>query len=616
VSRCLEKRPDDRFTSAHDLAFALQALEESSPRELPRPRQPRSGGPQGWVAAALGVVVVTAAGWWLATRGRAASLPEFHPRRVATRLTNVLDAALSPDGNEIAYSAEEGGASDVWVVDVRGGKPIRLTDGSSLFSGPAWFPDGGSIAYTSNQGAKTSIWRIPRFGGTAMLLVSNAQDVSISPTGGHIAFARPDEHGNLRIWESAIGDLAGAHKLTADGIGVWEHRHPAWSPDGRSICFQDKRNLWLVPAAGGQARSLTAGDAVNSNPVWSAGGRHVYFASLRDGVKSLWRAPVDGGEAVRVTHGAGTEESPSVSSAGLQLAFVSGQETRAIALLDVATGKLGWVRLGRVTEYPSIAPDRSAIVFESDLGGVSDLWSQPLRGNMAAGDPARLTDHPGTCALPAYSPDGRWIAYWRVIDGQRDVWVVPSEGGAPVNFTDTRGIDAEPAWSPDGGQIAFVSDRDGREQVWVAPFAAGRRAGEARRVTDEEGGTSFPCWSPDGTEIAYVVSAGTSSDVRVADVAARRSPRRVTEGAQARTVRWWRDRNRLLVAGYWGQRLPSIRLVSPAGGDASVVAVPAEVALELDFPVFDVARDGSLLALCHRSKQAELWILRAEKGSF
>ncbi len=616
VKRCLEKRPDGRFSSAHDLALALQAFEVGGSREVRRLLRPQMLGRQRWAAAGLGILLVAAAGWWLATRHRTTALPEFQPRRVATRLANVLDAALSPDGDEIAYSVEEAGFSDIWVVDVRGGRPIRLTDGSSRFSGPTWFPDGGSIAFSSGQGVETSVWKIPRFGGTAMLLVPNAQDAAISPTGVRIAFVRPDEDGNLRIWDAAIDDVASARRLTAGGVGVWDHRQPAWSPDGRSLCFQDKRNLWLVPAEGGDARPLTVGDAVNSNPVWSADGEHIYFSSLRDGVWSLWRMPVGGGRAVRVTHGAGSEESPSVSRAGRHLAFVSGLETTGLVLVDLETGRFDRIQSGRTTEHPTIAPNRGAVVFASDLGGISDLWLQPLRGNTPAGDAVRLTDHPGTCALPKYSPDGRWVAYFRVVEGQRDVWVVPASGGTPVNFTGRGGINVAPSWSPDGRQIAFVSVRDGREQVWVAPFAAGRRTGEMRRVTDEKGITGPPCWSPDGREIAYVLFAGAGSDVRVADVDGNRPPRSVTDGAQALTVRWWWERNRLLVAGYWGGRVPSIRLVPPPGGEGAVLDIPGEVALDAVGADFDLSRDGSLLVLCQRSKQAELWVLEADKRAF
>ncbi len=482
VHRCLEKRPEDRFSSAHDLAFALEAAAgESSGGRAILKAAPRRSRVNHWLVAVAVLVAVLALGiLWLSRPSGPAPLPRFHPHRVAGPLGVVSEPALSPGGTEITYTATSRGTSDIWVVDVRGGKPIRLTEGPSASFGPTWFPDGSEIAFSSRRGGETSIWKVRRFGGTPMLLVPDAQDAAISPGGERVAFARPGKDNYLRIWVAPLGAPERARRLTGGGVGVWSHRHPAWSPDGRTICFQDRRNLWLVPAGGGPPKALTHGDPVNVNPVWSSDGRHVYFVSYRDGTQSLWRQALVGGDPIRVTHGTGPEKALSISRDGHRLAFTTGLETSSTALVDMQTGGVSTVQEGRTAEFAAIAPDRSSIVFESDLGGFSDLWSLPLRGNAPAGDPARLTDHPGTCAVPAFSPDGRWIAYYRVVDGQRDVWVISAQGGAPVNFTGHPAIDIEPAWSPDGRQIAFVSDRGARDRIWAAPFADGYRAGSSR----------------------------------------------------------------------------------------------------------------------------------------
>jgi Tol biopolymer transport system component len=618
VRRCLEKRPQDRFSSAHDLAFALEAAATDTSGGRAIPEVAPRGTPVGILlaTAAAGVVVLVALGFWFARKTGSAPLPKFSPRRVAGQLGVVSEPALSPNGAEIAYTASERGTSEIWVVDVRGGKPIRLTETSSVSFGAAWLPDGSAIAFSSSKGAETSIWKVPRFGGTAMLLVPNAQDAAISPGGERIAFARQDKDGYRRIWVAPLGAPEQARRLTTGKVGVWSHRHPAWSPDGRTICFQDKRNLWLVPAAGGSPHPLTVGDATNLNPVWSTDGRHVYFVSFRDGTQSLWRQALSGGDPVRVTHGAGPEKSLSISRDGRRLALTTGLETFSTALVDMQTGAVSTVQGGRTAEFATIAPDRSAIVFESDLAGPSDLWSLPLRGNAPAGDPARLTDHPGTCAVPAFSPDGRWIAYYRVVDGQRDVWVIPANGGAPVNFTGHPAVDIEPAWSPDGRQIAFVSDRGGRDRIWAAPFAEGRRTGESRRITDDEGSASYPSWSPDGQAITYVLQTNTGSEVRLAPADATGPSRSLTAGAQAYMVRWWWAKNLLVVSGYFREVLPSIRLVPPGGEEVVRLALPAPVAPDPEYPMFELSRDGTLLALFQSTRQDEIWVLESEEGAF
>ena len=617
VQRCLEKRPQERFATAHDLALALEAA-SSSDAAIAVPGIRRRWPPaRRWTAAAglFAAMAAIAALWILRTRS-SDELPQFQPHRVVGQLAVLSEPALSPSGTEIAYTGSQHGTSAVWVTDVRGGKPIRLTEESALSFSPTWFPDGSTIAFSSARGTETSVWKVARFGGTPMLLVPDAMDPAISPDGKHIAFARAGSDTYLRIWVAPLGAPDQAQRLTTGDTGVWSHRRPAWSPDGRTIFFQDKRNLWLVPSGGGPARPLTAGDPVNANPVWSSNGRHIFFTSNRDGTESLWRQPVDGGAAVRVTHGAGPERWPSISRDGRRLAFTTGLETTWIALVDTQGGQVATVHGSRTAEFPTIAPDRSALVFESDLAGSSDLWAVPLRGNAPAGEPTRLTESQGSCAVPAYSPDGRWIAYLRVVEGQRDIWVVPALGGAPVNLTRHPAVDMEPAWSPDGREIAFVSNRDGWHEIWAAPFSNGQRVGEARRITDDNGNASYPSWSPDGREIAYVLATNTGNDVRITPAKGGGPSRAVTSAAQAFMIRWWWQRNLLAVSGYFGAVSPTIRLFTPRGETAGQLAIPPPTALAPEYPDFDLSGDGSLLALFQTSRQDEIWVLEVEKGTF
>jgi Tol biopolymer transport system component len=618
VRRCLEKRPADRFSSAHDLALALEAAgTETVADHEPHRTHERRALARRVLTPAVIITVALAAGFvWLERHRGPASLPQFHPRRVAAQFKGVSEAALSPDGTVIAYVTGEGGTSDIWVVDIRGGKPIRLTDGSNRAFGPAWFPDAGTVAFSATNGTETSLWKVPRFGGTAMLLVPNAQDASISPNEEQVAFVRAQEDGRPRIWVAPLSAPEQARRLTTDGEGLWDHRHPAWSPDGRTICYSAWRDLWMVPASGGAARRFTHEDAEDEYPVWSPGGAAVYFVSNRGGTRSLWRQSVAGGALVRVTRGAGAEDVPTISRDGRRLAFLSGVETSWVALVSMATGQVSRLEEGTRTATLAIGADDRSIVFESDLAGVSDLWSLSLRNDAPAGDPKRLTEQAGGCAVPRLSPDGRWIAYQRDLDGQRDIWVVPAEGGTPVNFTAHGGVNVEPAWRPDGRELAFISNRQRWHQVWAAPFANGRRTGNAIRLSREEGDAGSPCWAPDGNSVAYVLSTDTGSDVRVVPADGSGKATALTNGAMASQVRWYGARNAWVVSGFWGERRPSLRLVPPTGGATRELPIPSRVTLDMSVPYFEISPDGTLLAALQRDRQQEIWILEADEGSF
>ena len=80
---------------------------------------------------------------------------------------------------------------------------------------------------------------------------------------------------------------------------------------------------------------------------------------------------------------------------------------------------------------------------------------------------------------PQWSPNGRFIAYWAIdLDGDRDLYVIPAEGGTPVRLTRDGYLDWNPVWSPDGAWLYFCSTRGGGMSIWRLPMKEG--GGEAR----------------------------------------------------------------------------------------------------------------------------------------
>ncbi len=622
VGKCLAKRADERYQTARELAADIRSLE----RQL-EPLASRSSGalsPQvqrhrlrvlvPWlvVAAAVG-----AGGWWLVHRATHPELPRFVPRQVTARPEAEIDPAISPSGQEIAYSARyDASAGDIYVIDVQGGRPLQLTEDPAADTHPAWFPDGSALAFASDRGVAPSIWKVPRFGGTPVLLVPNAEDPTVSPDGTRVAFARRGPGGFLRI---GVASTRGPHEgrlITRDGDGLWDHRQPAWSPDGRTICYRAHRNLWMIAAEGGQGRRFTSGDVPTISPRWSPDGRFVYFVTMLESAGVLFRKPVRGGSAQRVTMGAGEEESPSISVDGRRLAFANARETYSIRLVNLATGSESTFSERRLVAEPAIAPDLSAVAFTSDRMGTRDIWLLRLDDGRLTGDPVRFTNHTGSTAHPVFSPDGKWIAYYRVANGQRDIWIAPAIGGLPVQVTTNPARDVHPEWSPDGSRIAFVSDRGGSYQLWVIPVHDGRPSGPPRQVTNTEGTPTFPAWSPDGSSIAFVRQTGEGGEVFVTSSEGDSPPRRLTRGADALSLVWNRASGQLLACARWGGGNPTIQILPLDGGPPQPLPGLPSPTGEATYTDFDLSPAGGLLALWEHQATGDIWVLETESGRF
>jgi eukaryotic-like serine/threonine-protein kinase len=619
VWRCLEKAPGERFQAARDLAFALETMLSGS-----EPSDRASGGsgsrrrrPALLASGAVLLAVVATVGLVLwSPRAGPGGLPDWVPRQLTSDPGWEAEPSLSADGSLVAYTSSRSGNADVWVVDARGGTSLRLTDDPASDRSPAWFPDGSALAFVSDRLGENGIWKVPRLGGLAVLLVPDAEDPAVSPDGTRIAFSRRDRSGQPRIAVAPLADVSHPTVLTGDDDGAWEHRHPAWSPDGTTLCYADFRDLWLAPAGGGRTRRLTSDHAKDAHPAWSADGRHVYFSSWRDRTLALWRVAATGGPPVRMSLGTGPEAEPSLSRDGTRLAYSTHAVQTDIVLLDTRTHERHEVPGFLEASTPAISPDGGRVVFTSERNGATDLWVQPLSHGRPEGGPLRLTGEPGNEVVPAVSPDGRWIAYGRVLGERRDICVIPASGGRPVTFSNGPGLEMHPTWSPDGSRLAFVSDRGGGSHVWVRGVRDGAPVGGARQLTSGEGADVLPAWSPDGSTIALIRSQGTATEVWSVGTEAPFVARRLTRGADARFVRWEAATRSLLVSGMWGTRTVGLRRVSAPGGEATAFAPAVDLGDPDAFGDFDLSADGRLLAFVRYQRRGDVWLLETARRPF
>ena len=227
--------------------------------------------------------------------------------------------------------------------------------------------------------------------------------------------------------------------------GLWM-RYPAISPDGRTIAFSYKGNLWKVAATGGIATALTVGASHNTMPVWSPDDSKIAFASDRNGNLDVFVMPAEGGEATRLTFHSAEETPTSFTPDGQSVLF-------GAAVLDAAAN----------VQFPH--------------GAQPELYRVGLDGGM----PAQVLTTPALYAV--YDRAGKRLAYsdqrgfemeWRKHDRSsfaRNVWLWDVAANRHTRLTEFGADNRQPVWGPDGGSLYFLSERSGSFNVWKLDLA-------------------------------------------------------------------------------------------------------------------------------------------------
>jgi tricorn protease len=411
-------------------------------------------------------------------------------------------------------------ARDLWIVDRQGGEAKRLTAGARINSvgplgAPIFSPDGTQIAFTADYDGNQDVYVVPSGGGVPRRLTYHPAidwPISWTPDGKQVLF--------VSLRHSHAMPIGRLFTMPVDGVFPTEIPLPnafegSFSPDGTRLAYVPgwlvmrgdfgKRYrggattpVWLANLADSSIEKLPRKNSNDFSPMWI--GQRVYFLSDRTGPVRLFAYDTVTKEVTQLVDNDG----PDLKSASAGPGVIVYEQFGSLHLFDLNSRKEHRVNIRVAADMPEVQPRFKKVknlIREADLAPTGARAVFEARGEIftvssGKGEIRNLTNTSGVAERdPSWSPDGKWIAYFSDESGEYALHLREESNkgrvrkirlGEPPTFY------FSPVWSPDGEKIAYT---DARGALWYVETDSEKltRVGTARD----------PAWSPDSRWLAY-----------------------------------------------------------------------------------------------------------------
>ncbi len=386
------------------------------------------------------------------------------------------DPFFSPDGSLIAFTGEYDGNVDVFVIPAAGGIPRRLTFHPGPDEVVGWTPDGKRIIFRSSRNNSSGVFRLFTVG----LDGGYPQELPL-PTAVQASF-------------SAAGDRL-AYVPTQQWQAAWKrYRGGQTTP------------IWLISLADLKVEKVPRENSDDSSPMWI--GDQVYFLSDRKGPVALY-----------VYDTATKNVSPAVLNAGLDFKSASAgpgaivyEQFGSLHLFDLASGREHAIDVTLNGDFPEVRPHyvpvgrriEAAAVSPSGARAVFEARGEILTVPADKGDIRNLTRTTGVMERdPAWSPDGKSIAYFSDASGEYALHIIDQAGKGPakvISLGERPSFYYRPLWSPDSRKIAY---NDKHLTLWFVDVEKGRPAKIDETYYFNPTFAWDFAWSPDSRWLTY-----------------------------------------------------------------------------------------------------------------
>ena len=399
-------------------------------------------------------------------------------RRLTAGLGGETDAAFSPDGSLIAFTGNYNGNADVYVIPAAGGEPRRLTSHPADDQVVGWTPDGKQILFASTRTSfyhfADQLFTVPIAGGfPTQLPLPIAEAASFSPDGSHLAYVP----------------------------------HPQWQRAWKRYRGGQTTPIWIADLQDSRTVAIPRENSNDFNPMWV--GNKIYFLSDRNGPASLFVYDTSNRHVTEALKSDGLDFKSA--SAGPDAIVI--EQFGAILLFDLKTQAAKGVNIRVAGDLEQLRP-RYVKVEQSRIRNFSlsptgtrvlmEAWGEIFSIPSDKGDIRNLTHSPAVADRdPAWSPDGKWVAYFSDAPGEYELQLGEQTGLGKVrhiNLGNPPSFFYQPVFSPDSQKIAYS---DKRLNLWYVDIEQQKSIPKLIDTDYYDGASFTENWSPDSKWIAY-----------------------------------------------------------------------------------------------------------------
>ena len=506
----------DAWVCGRKLQTEPEDEKDASPAILPaqQPQPVKKAARWTFVSALVTAIILLASGTglWLQRTERFWRSPISNARSQTITDFDGLEqaAAISRDGNFVAFLSDRAGQMDVWVSQAGSGEFHNLTRGSiPELVNPSvrtlgFSPDGSLVTFWVRKPGGASrddigIWAVPILGGDPRPYLDGVAEFDWSHDGSQLAYHTPGPGDPLFV---SKGIRQSEHKpIFTAAAGLHSH-FPLWSPDGAFIYFvegslPDKLDIWRIRPSGGTPERITSHNGLVSHPVLLDQRTLLYLASDPDG-SGPWLYSMDVERRIphRLTSDLERYTSLAASADGRRLVATLASPKRTLWRLriDPVIPTTAVTRIPLTTRSgssPRLGPDYLVYVSASDTG--ESIWK------LANGIATQLWNGQGAKVIggPAITSDGRQIAFSIKQRGQSLLYSMQADGSNPRILADSLDLQGAPAWAPDGQSIISAAEDHGVPHLFRVPINGRSPSALVNEYSVD------PSWAPDGRFLVY-----------------------------------------------------------------------------------------------------------------